>query len=136
LQAYQKTVEQHPNLSAILYPKLAEVYKKEGDYGKARQAYRMALLNAPLSQMASLEFKLAQVLEEEGKIDEALGEYLKVIYLYPQDESLVVKALLRAAQIYENQKKFKQAKNIYLKLADMDVEEAKYARERLEHIEK
>jgi len=136
LKSYEETIKKYPNLSALLYPKIAEIYKRQGRYTLAIEFYRKSMEIAPLRQTDLLQFKIAESLQEQGKVDEAIEEYLKLTYLYPEDKSLVTKSLLRVGQIYEDREKFKEAKNIYDKVASMDVDEAKYARERIEWIEK
>jgi tetratricopeptide (TPR) repeat protein len=84
--------------------------------------------------MAGIQLKIAEVREAQGKTDEAVGEYLKVTYVYPEDTALVVKALLRVAAIYEDRDKFKEALNIYAKVVSMNVEEGKFAQEQIDRI--
>jgi len=47
---------------------------------------------------------------------------------------LAVKALLRVAAIYEDKENFKEAASIYKRIISMDVQEAKYAQERIDWI--
>jgi tetratricopeptide (TPR) repeat protein len=136
LDTYQEAINKFPNLSALLFPKIADMYKKQGNYDEAIKFYRKSLEVAPLRQLDQFQFKIAESLQEQGKIDQAIEEYLRLTYLYPQDKSLVVKSLLRVAQIYEDKEKFKEADNIYDKISTMDIEEAKYAKERKEWIDR
>ena len=82
-----------------------------------------------------MQFKIARAYENKGDYYRAIEEYLKIPYLYPMDSQLTVKAYLSAAQIYENQEDWLAGRDIYLKVAAMDVEEAKYAQERLAWID-
>jgi tetratricopeptide (TPR) repeat protein len=136
LKTYQGAITSYPNLAALLYPKLADIYNRKELYSEAVDFYRKSLEVAPLRQMDQLQFKIAESLQAGSKTDEAIEEYLKITYLYPQDKSLVTKSLLRVAQIYEDREKFKEARNIYSKIVSLDVEEAKYARERMDWIDK
>jgi tetratricopeptide (TPR) repeat protein len=84
--------------------------------------------------MAEIQFKIAETEEAQGKTQEAIEEYLKVTYLYSENQVLVVKSLLRVAAIYEDKENFKEAVNIYKRIVSMNVEEAKYAQERIDWI--
>jgi len=84
--------------------------------------------------MAGIQLKIAEVKEAQGKPDEAVGEYLKVTYVYPEDNALVTKALLRVGTLYENKENFKEALKIYNKVISLNVPEAKFAQERIEWI--
>ncbi|MFA5115161.1 MAG: tetratricopeptide repeat protein [Candidatus Omnitrophota bacterium] len=136
LGSYRQTSERYPNLAAAVYPKIAEICHRLGDYDEAVDFYRKGLEAAPLRQLADLQFKIAETRETQGKFKEAVEEYLKVAYLYPENAKLAVKALLRVAAIYENQGKSAEAINIYKRIISMGVEEAKYARERINAIKK
>ena len=136
LNTYQEAIVKYPNLAVLLYPKIADIYKEQRNYEEAVNFYRKSLEIAPLRQMDQLQFKIAESLQEQGKGNDAIEEYLKLTYLYPQDKTLVVKSLLRVAQIYEDEEKFQEAKSIYNKIVSMDVDEAKFAKERIEWINK
>jgi tetratricopeptide (TPR) repeat protein len=88
----------------------------------------------PVRLTADIQFKLAEALQAKGVLPEAIEEYLKVTYLYSENDVLAVKSLLRVAQIYEGNENFKEALNIYQKIITLDAEEAKYARERIDWI--
>ena len=64
----------------------------------------------------------------------AIEEYLKIPYLYPMDTKWVIKAYLRSAKIFENKEDWQEAKNIYDKIMDYEVDERTFAEERLEWI--
>jgi len=84
--------------------------------------------------MADIQFKIAEALQAQGAYPEAIEEYLKVSYLYSEGNDLAVKALLRVAAIYEDKENFKEAVNIYKRISSMNVQEAKYAKERIDWI--
>ncbi|MDD4940020.1 MAG: tetratricopeptide repeat protein, partial [Candidatus Omnitrophica bacterium] len=88
----------------------------------------------PAKEVALIQFKIAETLQAQGGTDEAIGEYLKVTYLYSENNDLAVKALLRVAAIYEDKEDFKEAMNIYRRVNTMDVQEAKFAEERMDWI--
>jgi len=128
------TLAKHSNLSAVILPIMAQIYKKKGELQEAISLFRKALDEVPLKQGANLQFELASCLEEQGDISAAIEEYLKIGYLYSHKEPTVVKALLRAAQIFEAREEYIQAKNIYEKIINLEVPESKFAREKIEQI--
>ncbi|MFA4984090.1 MAG: tetratricopeptide repeat protein [Candidatus Omnitrophota bacterium] len=136
LASYRQTSVKYPNLAAAVYPKIAEIYHRLGDYDEAVEFYRKSLNVAPLRQLADLQFKIAEAMETRGRFNEAIEEYLKVAYIYHDNAQLVVKALLRVAAIYENQGRKAEAVKIYRRIIAMDVEEAKYAQERINAVKK
>ena len=134
LQAYKKIAGDYSNLVGLVYPKIADIYSKIGNYDEAMDFYQKSLEVVPVKEMSNIQFKIAEVKKTQGKLQEAIEEYLKVTYLYSQDNGLVVKALLRVAAIYEDKEDFKEALNIYKRITSMAVEEAKYAQERIDWI--
>ncbi|MFA5411326.1 MAG: tetratricopeptide repeat protein [Candidatus Omnitrophota bacterium] len=134
LKIYKETVGEYANLAGLIYPKIAEAYRSIGNFAEALDFYRKSLDIVPVREMSNIQFKIAETIEAEGKLDEAIEEYLKVTYLYAENNALAVKALLRAASIYEGREDFQEAGKIYKRIAGMDVEEAKYARERIDWI--
>jgi tetratricopeptide (TPR) repeat protein len=134
LKTYQQVLGEYPNLSGLIYPKIADLQYKLNNYSQALDYYNQSLALVPIREVSRIQFKIAEVLETQGKIPEAIENYLKVTYLYAEDQNLAVKALLRVAQIYEDRENFKEALSIYKRIEGMDTEEAKYARERMDWI--
>jgi TolA-binding protein len=134
LKTYKDAVRDYPNFAQLIHPKIADIYNKTGNYDEAKDYYRKSLEIVPVKEMSSIQFKIAEVLQAQGKFPEAIEEYLKVTYLYSEDNDLTVKALLRVAGIYEDKENFNEAMNIYRKIAAMNVGEAKYAQERMDWI--
>lgn len=132
LETYKKMIEDYPNLNSLIFPKIADIYKKTGNYEEALEFYRKALQIVPLSETSSIQFKIAEAKEAQGRPQEAIEEYLKVTYLYTENNPLAVKSLLRVASIYEGKEKFNEAANIYQRVISLGSEEAKYARERID----
>jgi TolA-binding protein len=134
IKEYRNIIQDYPNLAHLIYPKMADLFYKIGNFNKAGDFYRKSLEVVPVREMAAIQFKLAEVLQAQGNFDQATEGYLKVTYLYSENNDLVVKALLRVAKIYEDKENFRQAMNIYEKVASLNVEEAKYAKERINWI--
>ena len=133
-RAFEDILKQYPNLNNLIYPKMAELLFKTGNQNEALDYYRKSLDLVPVKEMPSIQFKIAEVIEAQGSLTQAIEEYLKVTYLYSENSALSIKALLRVAQIYEGKENFKEAAIIYKKIISMNVEEAKYAQERIDWI--
>ncbi len=134
LNSYKDVLSSYPNFAHIIYPKMADIYFKLGNYREALDYYRKSLEMAPLKEMPVLQFKIAEVLQAQNMFHEAVEEYLKVTYLHGEDDSLNVKALLRVAQIHESREKFREALAVYRKVISSGAEESKYAEERVDWI--
>jgi TolA-binding protein len=134
LKIYKDLSPQYSNLINLIYPKMADIYFQRSDYALALDFYRKSLDIVPVKEMSHIQFKIAETLQAQSKIEEAIGEYLKVTYLYSENNALAVKSLLRIAAIYEDKENFKEALNIYKRVTSMNVEEAKYAQERIDWI--
>ena len=134
LREYKGVAADYPNLSASIYPKMGDIYFKTGGFPQALDIFKKSLDIVPVKEMPGLQFKIAETFEAQGKADEAIEEYLKVTYLYPQDSTLAVKPLLRVAKIYEDRENFHEAMNIYRRIILLNTEEAKFANERIDWI--
>jgi TolA-binding protein len=134
-QVYKEKAQQYPNLSHLIYPKIGDIFAKQARYEEALDFYRRSLSVVPVKETADVHFKMAEVLQAQGKNDQALEEYMKVTYLYAQNLGLGVKAFLRVAKAYEDADNIKEAVKIYRKVVSLNVPESKYAQERIDSIE-
>ena len=142
IETYQNIINTSPKFKRDAYIKIAEVYKKSGDYTEAISAYKNALeSNVKNSEHSNvkLQFLIADAYQLFNKNNQAVDEYLKISYLYPQDISWVIKAYLRMARIFEDNEQWNEAKITYEKIIKFKTDESKFAQERLdwinEHIE-
>ena len=74
--------------------------------------------------------------ETLGKPQEAVQAYLKIPYLFPNEKMWTVKSYLRIARIFENMQDWENAKIVYNKIIEYGTEEAKFAQERLDWIDR
>jgi tetratricopeptide (TPR) repeat protein len=132
INTYKEIIQDYPNLNSLAFPRIADIYRKTARYEEALEFYRKSLDIIPIDETSDIQFKIAEAEEAAGRIDEAVEEYLKVTYIYSENNTLAIKSLLRVAAIYEGKEKFKEAFNIYKRIASMDAEEAKYAQEKIE----
>ena len=134
LNLYKDAVKAHNNLAHLVFPKIADVYRSQNNYEQALEFYRKSLSVVPGRQTGYIQFKVAETKEAQGNKGEAIEEYLKVTYLYPEDSQLIVKSFLHVARIYEDKEDYKEAANIYRKIISLNVEESKFAQERIDSL--
>lgn len=132
LKNYQEAAAVGGAVAKASHIKMADVYEKKRSTQEAIAVLEQALsLEGPQSN-SEIQFRIAQLWEESGSAQEALEAYLQVVYLYPEEERLVVKALLRVARIYENREDRENLAAILKKVATYNVPEARYAEEKLQ----
>jgi len=133
MKLYKEIISAYPHMSGLVFPRMGELYLSAGDKEEAVSSYRQALKCVSFKEMPEIHFKLADILQTQGRQEEAAGEFMKIYALYP-DSTVSLKALLRVAGLYEMKEDFKEAGKIYEKISAMQVPEAKYARERIENL--
>ncbi|MFA6378750.1 MAG: tetratricopeptide repeat protein, partial [Candidatus Omnitrophota bacterium] len=141
IETYENIIKNSPEFSKDAYIKIASIYKENKEYEKAFLAYKDALGSKTSSannniKDSELQFEIADLSEMLNKSNEAVDEYLKIPYLYPSDTTLVIKAYLRAARIFEDKEDWVNAKIIYEKIMAYSVDEKTFAQERLDQINK
>ena len=116
------------------YRRMAKIKKGLKDYDAAALDMQKALTRDNNELNAQIQYEIAECAEEKGDLSKATEEYLKVTYLYSDGTFWSVRATLACAKIFERLEKFGEARRLYEKLADMDVEESAFAKQRLEWI--
>jgi TolA-binding protein len=134
VQAYKGVVDRYPHLANVIYPKVGDLFFKNGNFDDALAYYKKSLEVVPLKDTAEIQFKIGETLQSQSRIPDAIEEYLKVAYLYSENKDYAAKALLRVAKIYEDSDNFQEAQAVYKKLVSLEVPESKYAQERIEEI--
>ncbi len=133
MKLYKEILADYPHMAGLVFPRIGDLSLLAGNKEEALLSYRQALKCVSSKEMPEIHFKLADILQTEGKEEEAGAEFMKIYALYP-DSAVSLKALLRVAGIYERGENFGEAGKIYGKISGMSVPEAKYARERLESL--
>lgn len=135
---YRQIAEALPEFKRDALARLAQLYLNSSDQKDQAVVYWRRALEADQGRSeltdAELRFHLADTLEQLQKKEQALAEYLKIPYLYPDDTYWVVKAYLRAGRLYEETEQWPQALTVYKKLETLPSPEAQYAKERREWI--
>jgi TolA-binding protein len=135
---YQDIIAKSPDFRRDAYMKLAQVYRKNGNYAKEIETYEKALASDKgLSNImdVELQFAIGDTYELMGDFNKASEAYLKIPYLYKDDAAWVIKAYLRVARIFENNQDWTNARITYTKILAFNTEEAKYAQERIDWID-
>jgi len=136
IKEYKDILIRYPSLAKQAYAKLAQFYNSLGNHDEAIGELLKAL-EAPEDESdirdPQIQFNLAEIFEEKGDFDKAIETYFKVTYLFPKDK-LSIKSYLRVARIFENRESWDKAKKIYEKILAEELEESKFAQERLDWI--
>ncbi|MCK4518653.1 MAG: tetratricopeptide repeat protein, partial [Candidatus Omnitrophica bacterium] len=85
---------------------------------------------------ARIQHEIASCREAEGKMDEALDGYMKVIYKFPDSKYWVAEARLKSAGIFEDRNEWLKAKKMYEKLLELDTRHTNEVLLKLEEIRK
>jgi len=139
---YNQLVELDNSVSKAASLDKAFLLKKNKDYSQAVVAFENVLdggIDNP-----EVRFNLGFCLEKSGDFKQAIEEYLRSVYLDSflgekklsgDDSGYQVKAYFRIAHIYEKNNDFQAAGEVYRKIIDSGVREAKIAKIRLKRIE-
>ena len=136
-QAYEVIAIDSPELARESYLKIAQIYRNNQSYDKEIETYRKALEVDPLKgkiSNAEILFDIGDAYELMGRLDEAVGEYLKVSSQSLDQAAWIAKAYLRVARIFEDRKDWEGARVTYQKIVQLNSEESKFAQERLDWI--
>ena len=84
-----------------------------------------------------MQYQLAEYYFQGKNYSLALKEFLKLFYLYPQNQELVATALYRSGECYEAEGNPQEARKTYLKLISRYPESSwvKYAAQKVETLE-
>ena len=138
LQVYNELIEANLEISKAAMLEKAYLLKEMNNYDDAIVALRQAIDSG--FDSAKARFYLALCLEKVSKYNESIDEYFKVIYGFTavdsQDENWNIKSYFRIATIYEKEGKIGAAKDIYKKIIELDVDESRIAKEKLEGLSK
>ncbi|MFA6078349.1 MAG: tetratricopeptide repeat protein [Candidatus Omnitrophota bacterium] len=116
------------------YRKMAALARKENDPDGAIALLREAITAENTDSNAQLQYEIAEIYEMKRSFDEAAAEYLKVSEFYPKGVFWSVRGMFKSAQLSEELGLLDRAKMVYEKLAVMDVEESKAAKEKLKYL--
>ncbi|MFH1876459.1 MAG: tetratricopeptide repeat protein [Candidatus Omnitrophota bacterium] len=122
---------QEPIAKAALLEK-AFLLRETGDYAGAVNLFQKIIKSGVDS--AKIRFSLALCLEKMNRIDEALNEFLTLVYSF-EEKDYTVKAFFHIARIYEKKNDIMAARDVYKKVIALNVDESTVARARLKELE-
>jgi tetratricopeptide (TPR) repeat protein len=132
LKIYDELINGSSDTSKVALLEKAYLLKDMKIYSEAIYFFRRAIEEDLDS--SKIRFYLGLCLEKTNRDKEAIDEYFKAIYTF-DDNEYKVKSYFRIAKIYEKQKNIEGAKEIYKKLMNFNIEEAKIAKARLKELE-
>ena len=109
--------------------------RKEGSIKDAINYYKESIDDRRGDFNAGIQLTIGQLYEEAGDVDNAIAEYMKVGYIYPDSTGIVANTALLCGRLLEKQNKIEEAVKLYKKISDMDAKESGLAKERLKAIE-
>jgi TolA-binding protein len=137
LDEYTQIIKNNPDLSKSLFPQIAQVYYKAGNYDEAKKFYLKSLdLSGGELESAHLRFSLAEVLEASAQTEAAIKQYILAADLYTGNPQLFVRSLLRAAKLYEDKDNLQESLKIYKRIMEKvpDAPEAGFVQEKIDWI--
>ena len=117
-QTFERVLRQFPNSpqagqAGVLVGDALVIQQRCED---AKEAFKGVLNGNDRMLAAQAQLSLAQCYQNSADPDTAVAEYLKMIYLYSDQQEMVDQATLSAAGIYEQLGKITEARNLYQKL--------------------
>jgi TolA-binding protein len=91
---------------------LGRVLLRSGDLDQARRHAEIAMRSMQRKIIAEAHYLLSEIIELQGDIDEALKGYLKIGYVYSDQQETVFKAHVRAALLLHEQGRKSQAESL------------------------
>ena len=140
LEIYDQLSERDSAIAQAALIDKAFLLKEMKDYQQAAIIFRKVLdgdANTP-----EMRFSLGFCLERIGRYDNAIEEYLNVIYGYKNEDNTLgeeyqnykIKAYFRIAKIYERNGNISEARNTYKKIIKLGAKEARIAQLRLDEL--
>ena len=92
---------------------LARLFIEEERLNEAQRLLKNVVESTTDETAAEAQFLLGRIAQARGGAQEAVGEFLKVKYLYPEYTSWVVAALYEAALADEELRRWEEARKLY-----------------------
>ncbi|MBI4641446.1 MAG: tetratricopeptide repeat protein [Candidatus Tectomicrobia bacterium] len=137
---FQKVLQEYPQdpVSFLSHFQLGLLYQKEKRFVESIEYFKVATGSSDPETNAAAQYAIGESYFLMGNFQESGREYLRVVYLYPEQTGWWEKALSRAGESYEKLGKWRDAEAIYLKILNesKSKEFTQMARERIEKIQK
>ncbi len=106
---FEKLYEKYPRYKNDIAYFLGYIQLKNGNIEEAKRYFEEAVKGSDYNKVAESYFILGNINEKQGNLEEALNDYINVIYLYSEAKELVLKSRIKAAKILEKQGKRNEA---------------------------
>ncbi|MDD5584441.1 MAG: tetratricopeptide repeat protein, partial [Candidatus Omnitrophica bacterium] len=131
LKLYDELINSSSSIAKIAVLEKAFLLQDGKNYEAAVSLFRKTIRDGVDSP--KIRLSLGACLEKLNRNNEALDEYLALIYSF-SDTAYRAKAYFRIARLYEKKRDVEAAKEIYKKIIALNIEEGKIARARLERL--
>jgi TolA-binding protein len=135
---FEQLIDQFPkhDLASRAWLQLGRLKFERKDYAAAAQAYTKASHSADKQVAAEARYWLGECLANQGQLEGALSEFLKLSKQYAKQKKWVNLARYQTAQIYLRQQKEPQAKKLLVKVAQesTDTQLTKLAKNKLQQL--
>ena len=111
------------NSAFVAFAGLGALFTEQKEFDEALFFYDKAVKNPLPVEAAAASLTRATVLEKAGRIGEARQSYLRLSYLFPQQEKLVADALLAVVRLAQKEKDEQTVKKMTEKLNSMALTE-------------
>ena len=114
----QQSIEQYPEQANIseVHLKLGYAFTMQEQYEQAIPQFGLAAVGSNTAIAAEAQFRIGECYAKLLERDKAIVDYLKVVYLYPDQQYWVANAQFKAAAIYEEIGKEGEAMTLYQKI--------------------
>ena len=102
---FYKLYEKYPKYRNDIAYYLGMIELKKGNLKQAKRYFEEAVKGMDYKKVAQSYLILGDLYEKEGKLEDALNQYVNVIYLYSQEKDLVERARIKGAKILLEQGK-------------------------------
>lgn len=114
---------------------LGQYYMALEQYDLAREQYQSLMPVADVDNELACQFYLGEILEKEGRLKEAIIEYLKVRYIGKQSKlNWVITAIYNAGRCYEKLGKTENARMMYQEIVEREGLASPFGRKALQQV--
>jgi TolA-binding protein len=117
--------------------RLGLLYMNQKKYTDAISAFSLAARSPEESVAGQAQFRLGEAFFAANNREQALLQFSRVVYLYPDQAEIFEESLLRLGALYGEEKRFVEARQVYQKLLEKTKREDRreVARKMLEQIQ-
>ena len=140
-EIFRKIIDNYPDEKGLDEErlKIGLLFLKEKEYDRAIKSFIQTIHGTGDSKLkVEAHFWLGESFQNSGRLEDAVLEYLKIPYLYPENDLWAGTARFRAGEIFERQGKLDDAVVMYQKLVlkYKNDKRGKFAAKKMEEIRK